>query len=1008
MRKILFLVLVSISAKSFGQKNYFQQGVSYLINVTLNDQSHILRGYESLTYTNNSKDTLKYLFFHLWPNAYKNDKTAFTAHQVENKEKDFYFSNENDRGFIDSLDFKVDGDPINSSEYNNHQDIIMLELNKPLLPNQSIEINTPFRVVLPEVFSRMGHDGQQYQISQWYPKPAVYDLKGWHPMPYLDQGEFYSEIGSYEVNITLPKNYVMAATGDLQQPDELSFMQKRTISLDSNFVKKENTNNELSSETKTLTYKQQNVHDFAWFASKEYLIEKTEVELSSGRKVMCYSFFKPQNEMIYKGSSQVTAKTIRYFSDHVGEYPYNQVSVVDGKLLAGGGMEYPNVTVIGRIDSKSMLQTVIIHEVGHNWFYGLLASNERDHPWMDEGINSFYEGQLDRMLTRELYPDNMQSNNLEDRIGNKLNGPFIYQFFATQRIDQPIDIKANEFTKMNYGGIVYKKAQMMLDYLQAYLGQEVFERAMKRYYAEWHFKHPYPEDFKKIIESESGKNLTWFFEDGLNTTKKIDFKLVRIQNSSENETLVYAKSNTDFKGPIPVSASMGDSVYTTQWVEYPYDKPARFASKSNQFKYSVDASRKLPEINIANNSKSGLGFKLKLGVGLGLREKNELFLLPSLGYNFYDKAMLGFALHNLRWPNSKFQFALAPMFSIGTKSLVGSGILGFTFYPKGSIHKVTLALKGRSYHHQESTLNISDPLFLRHIRLSPSITFDFKPSIARSPIEDQIIFEYFGILNQQFKYTRDPIDSLFRPSVDDYEATHLGRISFIHKNSRTFHPYSYRFAMDGNHNFIKLGLTGNLRIDYHLKDKSFYARGFAGKFFDFNNTIGYFALRQQYFASTYTASNDMMYNDVFVARNEQTGTLSQQISMREGGFKIRTNQYANPIGISNNWMTTINLRSDLPIKFPIKIQAFIDAGTFADAGKLNPSGNKLLFDGGLEFHFINDMLIVYAPLFMSKDFKDYTKSVYSKNRLLNTMTFSLNIAQLNFLNTNNATKLIGF
>jgi hypothetical protein len=1008
MRKILFFVLVLFSVSSFGQKNYFQQGVSYSIDVTLYDQSHILRGYERLTYINNSTDTLKYLFFHLWPNAYKNDKTAFTAHQVENKEKDFYFSDENDRGFIDSLDFKVDGDPVNVSEYNNHQDIVMIELNKPLLPSQQIDITTPFRLVIPEVFSRLGHDGQQYQISQWYPKPAVYDLKGWHPMPYLDQGEFYSEIGSYEVNITLPKNYVVAATGNLQQPEEFDFMKKRTLSSDSNFIQKDNSNNESSSEMKTLIFKQQNVHDFAWFASKEYLIEKTEVELASGRKVMCYSFFKPQNEMIYKGSSQVTAKTIRYFSDHVGEYPYNQVSVVDGKLLAGGGMEYPNVTVIGRIDNKSMLQTVIIHEVGHNWFYGLLASNERDHPWMDEGINSFYEGQLDRMLTRELYPDGMQSNNLGDRIGDKLNGPFIYQFFATQRIDQPIDIKANEFTKMNYGGIVYKKSHMMLDYLQAYLGQEVFERAMKRYYAEWHFKHPYPEDFRKIIESESGKKLAWFFEDGLNTTKKIDFKIMRIQKSSESETLVYAKSNTDFKGPIPVTASVVDSVYATQWVEYPYDKPVSFETGLKKYVYSIDAKRQLPEINVFNNAKSGIGLKLKLGFGLGLREKNELFMLPAFGFNFYDKAMLGLVLHNLRWPNSKFQFALAPMFSIGTKSLVGSGILGFTFYPKGSIHKVTLALKGRSYHHQESNLNISDPLFLRHIRVSPSVTFDFKPNVARSPIADQIVLEYFGILNQQFNYTRDPIDSLFRPSIDGYAASHLGRISFIHKNNRTFHPYSYRFVIDGNHNFLKLGLTGNLRIDYHLKDKSFYARGFAGKFFNFNNAENLFALRQQYFASTYTATNDMMYNDVFVARNEQTGTLSQQISMREGGFKIRTNQYANPIGISNNWMTAINLRSDLPVKFPIKIQAFIDAGTFADAGKLNPSGNKLLFDGGLEFHFINDMLIVYAPLFMSKDFKDYTKTVYAKNRLLNTMTFSLNIAQLNFLNTNNATKLIGF
>jgi hypothetical protein len=151
-----------------------------------------------------------------------------------------------------------------------------------------------------------------------------------------------------------------------------------------------------------------------------------------------------------------------------------------------------------------------------------------------------------------------------------------------------------------------------------------------------------------------------------------------------------------------------------------------------------------------------------------------------------------------------------------------------------------------------------------------------------------------------------------------------------------------------------------------------------------------------------------MYDDIYVARNEQSGAMAQQVSMREGGFKIRTNQYANPLGMSDNWLFAVNFRSDLPIKSPVKLQVFIDAGTFANAGKLNPSGNKLLFDGGLELHLLGDMLIIYAPLVMSKDFKDYTKSVYSKNRLLNTMSFSLNLSSLNLLQTQNVTKILGY
>ncbi|KXK41507.1 MAG: Zn-dependent aminopeptidase [Bacteroidetes bacterium OLB11] len=190
----------------------------------LNDQSHILYGFEKINYHNNSNDTLHFLYFHLWPNAYRNDKSAFCEQTVENNQTSFYFSKPEQRGFIDSLNFKVNGESVNKSDFNNNPDIVVLELLNPIPPHAAVEITTPFRVVLPNVFSRLGYQNQTYQISQWYPKPAVYDRLGWHPMPYLDQGEFYSEYGSFTVNITLPENYVVAATGDLQNEKELAFL----------------------------------------------------------------------------------------------------------------------------------------------------------------------------------------------------------------------------------------------------------------------------------------------------------------------------------------------------------------------------------------------------------------------------------------------------------------------------------------------------------------------------------------------------------------------------------------------------------------------------------------------------------------------------------------------------------------------------------------------------------------------------------------------------------------
>ncbi len=222
-RVLIVLGLVCLSHLAIAQtKGTWQQEVNYSIQVTLDDQSHMLRGSEEFVYTNNSPATLNSLYIHLWPNAYK-DKNTSLAKQLMMSGKDFLFRNDPEyQGFIDSLDFKADGTSVKLTYDAKHIDIAQLTLNKPLAPGEKVVITTPFRVKLPSgEVSRMGHIGQTYQITQWYPKPAVYDEKGWHPMPYLNQGEFYSEYGSFDVSITLPEDYTVGSTGDLQTEREI-------------------------------------------------------------------------------------------------------------------------------------------------------------------------------------------------------------------------------------------------------------------------------------------------------------------------------------------------------------------------------------------------------------------------------------------------------------------------------------------------------------------------------------------------------------------------------------------------------------------------------------------------------------------------------------------------------------------------------------------------------------------------------------------------------------------
>lgn len=1004
---IVLFFLLFFCKKTFSQKKYFQQQVEYKIDVTLNDRSHILHAYETINYKNNSSDTLKFLYFHLWPNAYKNDQSAMTSHMVENKNTKFYYSKESERGFIDSLQFTVDGAPVNISEVNANQDVVMLELLQPLMPGATIQIATPFRVVLPNVFSRMGFAKEIYHITQWYPKPAVYDRDGWHAMPYLDQGEFYSEFGSFEVNITLPENYVVAATGDLQNEKEKTFLKSRILK--DNPTLPDVLKDIASSEKyKTIQYKQQDVHDFAWFASKYFLIEKKEDTLHNGHIFTAYSFFTPALKKIYNGSAHVAAKTVKYLSQKVGAYPYKQVSVVSGVLLAGGGMEYPNVTVIGSVGSASTLQTVIVHEVGHNWFYGMLGSNERTHPWMDEGINSYYEKRVESFLNTNKENEKNNTKFSSDYIQKQ-----IYPILYSERKDLPAGDPAADFTSLGLGGIVYEKNAMLFAMLEAYLGTSLLDSCMQQYFKIWSMKHPTPNDIKEIFEQVTNKDLSWFFNTAIHSAEPIDFTITKVEKS-EGNYLVHAISNTNYKGPIPVSACVGKEIKATKWIEYPYNTTAMFSDTLKTERWEINTDFFMPEVRLNNNvyKKRSLLHKYKHRFlpfsNLGINTYHETYLLPLIGYNVYDGTMLGLAMHNIRIPNHQFQYLFAPMYSFQSASVVGTGIMGYHFFAD-RINKITISLQGNRFHHGKSSLNINKPLFLLHHKIAPSITWEHRNKNVRKPVSQELQLKYYYISEQNFKYEKSNIDSLIRPTIGNNSNSHFYKISYVYKNNRTFNPYRLNASLFGGEYFAKLNVETNLRIDYHMPKKSFYARLYAGRFFYINTASNMYNLRNAYFNTTPAGNNDLVYDETYIGRNEQSGIGAMQVSATEGNFKMRTPLLANPIGQSDQWLFAANFKTDIPAKLPLKLQLFLDLATVKNTAinAINNDG-KLLYNGGLQLSILNETFIIYAPLLLSKDFKQYRDSFYPKYKYFRTITFALNTQKINFLKTNKVIDMLIF
>ena len=489
------------------QLNYWQQQVNYTIDVTLNDKDNSLDAFEKIEYINNSPDTLQFIWFHLWPNAYKNDRTAYTDQTLLNGDTRFYFSDKDQRGYINRLDFKANDVTCNVEDHPLYSDIVKVILPSSLLPHQKIILSTPFHEQLPYNFSRGGHDGQSYQVTQWYPKPAVYDKNGWHPMPYLDQGEYYSEFGNFDVRITAPENYVIAATGELQNDPDNYRDEKQWLLTRNNFSwtpVKQKTKSKggivkttfqkfpvSSAETKTLRYIQDSVHDFAWFADKRFIVDHDTCQLSDSRIIDVYTYYTPQEKETWQNSISYAKRAVQFYSSEIGEYPYNVVSVVQGPQSFGGGMEYPTITVISPASSAKELDITIAHEIGHNWFYGILATNERDHPWMDEGINSFYEHRYLLKYYKE--------TPAEERT--------FFETIAAEKLDQPIETISENFNEANYEFVAYYKTSEWLRWMEEKNGKEGFDKAMKNYYDQWKFKHPQPADFKKAMEQSTGRNL---------------------------------------------------------------------------------------------------------------------------------------------------------------------------------------------------------------------------------------------------------------------------------------------------------------------------------------------------------------------------------------------------------------------------------------------------------------------------------------------------------------------
>jgi len=480
---------------------YFQQQVNYHIRVKLLPELNRLEATERLTYHNHSPDTLRVLYLHLYMNKFKNDREiALPKKSKEGYTEIIFFQDSSGQ----ELSYRVEGT------------VLKLFLNRFLAPGDSQQFFIRFNTILPPAAERFGYYGYHYDVGNWYPVPAVYDHRGWHTDQHLDS-EFYQEWGNFRVEITVPRGFVVGATGVLQNPEALP---------DSVEFTDRQIDYYQQYDTTTVTYRflARQVHDFAWSADPEFVLRKVETGNTSIQFLIL-----PYRLEEWEPQIELTRKAFNFFQEKIGPYPYPSLTVVDGYVKAGG-IEYPNLVIIndGIYDQRDLLAT-IIHEVAHQWFYGLLANNQTRYGWMDEGFATYFEN-LGMDFVRQNKPAYIHSppgfwgkyfGYWED-IGQA--DLLTYLSYIRQGKEEPINLHFDWFQYDPYIPY-YQKMSLVITQLQLLLGDSLFWKGIRHYYQTWRFRHPYPKDLFRVFEAVSGRKLDWFFEEWLNTTWHCDYSV---------------------------------------------------------------------------------------------------------------------------------------------------------------------------------------------------------------------------------------------------------------------------------------------------------------------------------------------------------------------------------------------------------------------------------------------------------------------------------------------------
>lgn len=927
MRNRYYILLLCILATPF----VFSQENAINIKAVLDAEKDVLKIQQEIVFHNTSDSILTNIYLHNWANSYRDRKTPLSKRFIEDFKKDLYFAKEKDLGSTTIKSLSVDFENVNFKEVKNQADIIEILLDKPLFPNTKIKISITYLIKIPSArFTKYGKTKMGYHLRNWYLTPAVYD-KGWKLMSNLNMDDLYEKGTDFKIEIDIPKEFVV----------ESNLYQYETLKEDKNSY---------------------------------YLIGKNKTDIILGiNKSKQLKTFKTKSITIYtdifseelnpKVTTTILNRELLFIKKYLGKYPHLEIYIdkaTQRKNPIYGLNQLPSF--LRPFSDAFKWDIAMFKALTKRYIENTLLLNKRTDYWLIDGIQNYLMIEYIEAFYPEIKLLGTVSNYWFIRTFNlsklKFNDkyPFIYQFSARKFLDQSLNTSADSLSNFNRKIVSKYKAGLGFRYLKGYLGDTILNSSFKEFYQKNQLKIISSEKFKEIITAKTTKDLDWFFNDFLNTNKKIDHTIDAI--TPEKDSLkVVLRNKRNSTTPVALYALKDGEVKLKKWVEK-VDSIKTVNIINDDFdKLVLNYENLYPEYNTLDNWRNvkkklfNKPIKFTFYSDIEAPDFNQLFYEPNVDYNFYDGLILGAKLNNKPILKRNLEFNIAPAYALKSNSINGNFSIKYNqFFEKTKIYKITYGVSGNSLHYAPE---------LSYKSLIPYVAINFKRKSLRETSSRSLSAKIVHINKEVAPQTQ-------KTDQDNYS---VFSVSYDYRKPDIIKEVRYRFNTEFAKDFSKVSLDLRYRA-LSSSDTQLDFRFFAGAFLN-NKT------KSDYFSFGLDRTNDYLFQLNYFGRSEESGIFSQQYIITEGGFKS-----VLPTRFANQFMSSFNSS--------IGLWRWVEL--YNDVAFLKNRNQPVYFayENGVRFNFVHEIFEIYFPLYSNNGWEVQQNAYPEKIRF----TFSASLGSI--------------